>query len=202
MPGLLTPGIDRPSGFQPQEDEAMADTGSRMPITSEGKGELRRSAIAPWRPFEGLRREVDRLFEDFDRGAWHLPFRRSLFDLEPFWRRDGGVSASPATDVIETDKAYEIAVELPGLEEKDLDVKLSDGGLMISGEKQSGRKEEAEDYCLHERRFGAFQRSFALPDDIDPAAIEARFARGVLTVVLPKKPEPQRQARKITIKTA
>jgi len=58
----------------------MADTGTRLPVRTEARTQAR---VAPWRPFETLRREVDRLFEDLDRGFWHLPFGRSAFDIEP-----------------------------------------------------------------------------------------------------------------------
>ncbi len=62
----------------------MAESASKVPVKTEGKAPEQASAIQPWRPFETLRREVDRLFEDFDRGFWISPFRRSIFDIEPF----------------------------------------------------------------------------------------------------------------------
>lgn len=176
----------------------MADTGVKLPIRTEQGA---RGAMAPfWRPLETLRREVDRIFEDFDRGGWHLPFRRSTFDLEPFWRRDGGWSGAPAVDIVERNDAYELAIELPGMEEKDIEVTLSDGDLTIRGERQGGKEEKTAEYCLRERHFGAFQRSFALPDGVDATRIEASFARGVLHVVLPKTPEARKAERRIEVK--
>jgi HSP20 family protein len=179
----------------------MADTGVTLPIRSEPRARERGVTTPFWRPFETLRREVDRIFEDFDRGGWHLPFRRSAFDLEPFWRRDGGSSAvAPAADVVERNDAYEIAIELPGMEEKDIEVSLSDGVLTICGERQGGKEEKTAEYCLRERHFGAFERSFSLPDGVDPSRIEARFAKGILTVALPKKPEARKAERRIEVK--
>ena len=177
----------------------MADTGTRLPVRTEAWPQAR---VAPWRPYETLRREVDRLFEDFDRGFWHLPFGRSAFDIEPFWRRESGWGALPAADIVETGEGYEIAIELPGMDEKSIEVKLADGTLSIRGEKQAEKEEKSADFCLRERNFGSFERSFAVPDGVDAAAIDARFARGVLTVRLPKKPEARKPERRIEAKAA
>jgi HSP20 family protein len=68
----------------------------------------------PATPLESLQREIDRLFDDFAGGMWRSPFGRSFFDIEPAWRTQSAMSAMPAVDVTETDKAYEIAAELPG----------------------------------------------------------------------------------------
>jgi HSP20 family protein len=88
-----------------------------------------------------LRHEVDRLFEDFDRDFWQSPFRRSVFDIEPFWRRELIWGAAPAVDIAEKDNAYEVTAELPGLDEKNIEVKLAGGGLTITGEKQEEKEE-------------------------------------------------------------
>jgi HSP20 family protein len=85
---------------------------------------------AEWRPFEGLRREVDRLFEDFQLGAWRSPFGRGAFDVQPFWRGDLW-SRAPAVDIVDKENAYEISAELPGVDENSIDVKFSDGTLTI-----------------------------------------------------------------------
>jgi HSP20 family protein len=153
-------------------------------------------------PFEALRREVDRLFEDFDRGFWTRPFRRSLFEFEPIWRREITLAGAPAVDIVDKDKAYEITADLPGYDEKDIEVKLSNGGLTIKGKMEEEKKEEEKNYYLHERHVGAFERTFHVPEDVDPDKIEARFKKGVLTVSLPKKPEAQRPEKKIEVKAA
>jgi HSP20 family protein len=171
----------------------MAETATKLPVKTE-------KAQASWRPFVSLRREIDRLFEDFDRDLWGFPFRRSVFDAEPFWRRELSFTASPAVDIAERDKSYEITAELPGLDEKDIEVKLSNGGLMIKGEKQEEKEEKKKDYYLHERRFGSFERYFRVPEGVDTDKIEAAFNKGVLTVTLPKSPEAQKAEKKIEVK--
>jgi len=180
----------------------MAETASKVPVKTEGKAPEQASAILPWRPFEALRREVDRLFEDFDRGFWTSPFRRSMFDIEPFWKREISFAATPAVDIVEKENAYEVTAELPGMDEKNIEVKLVNGGLTIKGEKQEEKEEKKKDYYLHERHFGSFERSFAVPEGVDTDKIEASFKKGVLTVTLPKKPEAIKPEKKIEIKAA
>jgi HSP20 family protein len=181
----------------------MAEAATKLPIQkSEAKVSERAAPLDVWRPFESLRREIDRLFEDFDRGFWRFPFRRSLFDIEPAWRRETTWGVAPAVDIVEKDNAYEITAELPGLDEKNLEVKLVDGELTIRGEKQEEKEEKRKDYYLHERHFGSFERCFGIPEGVDTDKIEATFKKGVLTVTLPKKPEAQKPEKKIAVKAA
>jgi len=176
---------------------AMAEAAIKMPVRNEGKAADR---PAEWRPFESLRREVDRLFEDFQLGSWRLPFGGGLFDGQPLWR--GEVGKAPAVDIVDTDKAYEITAELPGMDESNIDVKFSDGTLTIKGEKRDDKEEKKKGYYLSERRYGAFQRSFGVPDGVDADKIEANFKNGVLTVTLPKTSQAQKSEKKIAIKAA
>jgi len=178
----------------------MAEAITKLPVKTEEKETV--SALKPWRPFESLRREIDRLFDDFDGGIWRSPFRRSFFDIEPFRRSEAAFGAVPAVDVTETDKAYEITAELPGMDEKNVEVKFADGVLTIKGEKQEEKEEKRKDYYLSERNFGSFQRAFQVPDGVDADKIEASFKKGVLTVTLPKSAEAQKAARKIAVKVA
>jgi HSP20 family protein len=108
----------------------------------------------------------------------------------------------PAVDVSETDKGYEIKAELPGMEEKNIEVKLADGVLTIKGEKQEEKETKEKDYYVQERSFGSFQRTFQVPDNVDTNKIEANFKNGVLTVNLPKTAEAQKPAKKIEVKAA
>jgi len=178
----------------------MAETGAKSPVKTERREKRQPSALEPWRPLSTLRREIQHLFDDFDRGFWGTPFRRSFFDVKPFWRREASWRAAPAVDVIEKDDAYEISAELPGLDEKNIEVKLAGGDLMIKGEKQEEKEEKEKDYYLRERRFGSCERHFSVPDGVDAGKIEASFKKGVLTVTLPKKPEAQKPAKKIEVK--
>jgi HSP20 family protein len=178
----------------------MAETVTKLPVKRE-KAPDTASAVEAWQPLDSLRQEIDRLFDDFGRGFWQ-PFRRSLFSVEPFFRRELKLAAMPAVDVAESDKAFELTAELPGMDEKNIEVKVVDGNLTIKGEKQEEKEEKKKDYYLHERRFGSFERSFELPEGVEVDKIEAAFKKGVLTVTLPKKPEAQKPAKKIEVKAA
>jgi HSP20 family protein len=111
-------------------------------------------------------------------------------------------AAAPAVDITESDKAYEISAELPGLDEKNVEVKVVNDNLLIKGEKQEEKEEKKKDYYLHERQFGSFERCFEVPEGVDADKIEASFKKGVLTVTLPKKPEAQKPEKKIEVKAA
>ena len=89
--------------------------------------------------------------------------------------------------------------ELPGVEEKDVEVMLSDGRLTIKGEKKQKKKEQKQDYYLHERSYGSFARSVTLPFDADPDKVKAKFANGVLTLTVPKPPEVKAKVKKIPV---
>jgi HSP20 family protein len=180
----------------------MAETATKLPVQSEEKSENKGTLAQTWRPFEGLRREVDRLFEEFERGSWRLPFRRSVFDADPFWRRELTLVTNPAVDIVEKDNAYQITAELPGLDEKNIEVKVSNGTLTIRGEKQEDKEEKKKGYYLRERHFGSFERHFRIPDGVDADKIDASFKKGVLTVTLPKTPESQKPEKRIEVKAA
>jgi HSP20 family protein len=179
----------------------MAEPASKVPVKSEPK-QAEPSKPGEWRPFESLRREIDRLFDETERGSWRFPFGGSVFDVEPLWRRPMTFGTAPAVDIAEKDKAYEITAELPGLDENNIEVKVSNGTLTIKGEKKEEKQEEKKDYYLSERRYGSFQRSFQVPQGVDPEKIEASFKKGVLVVTLPKTPEALNKEKKIAIKGA
>jgi HSP20 family protein len=179
----------------------MAQSATNVPVKTQGQSGMPATA-QPWWPLENLHREIDRLFNDFEGAAWRSPLSRSLLDVAPFRTRDMDWGAVPAVDVTESDKAYEISAELPGMDEKDIEVKLCNGGLMIKGEKQASKEEQKTDYYLHERRFGAFERYLAMPEGIDTDKIEAKFKKGVLTVTLPKTEEARKAEKKIPVKPA
>lgn len=176
----------------------MAETITKLPVKKEGGTP---AAPRPWAPFDSLRREIDRLFEDFN-GGWRSPFGRSFFDVQPLSSREATWPAVPAVDVAETDKGYEITAELPGIDEKNVEVKLADGVLTIKGEKTEEKEEKKKDYYVSERSYGAFQRSFQVPAGVDADKIEASVNKGVLTVKLPKTAEAQQAEKKIPVKAA
>ncbi len=176
----------------------MAEAITKLPVKTEKKAG---TAMRPWRPFENLRREIDRVFDDFGGGMWPSPFGRSLFDVQPFAQRES-TWAAPAVDITEGEKAYEITAELPGMDEKNVEVKFADGVLTIKGEKQEAKEEKKKDYYLSERSYGSFQRAFQVPDGVDADKIEASFKNGVLTMTMPKSAEAQKSTKKITVKAA
>lgn len=178
----------------------MAETVSKVPVKQQKTSEPI-SAPEAWQPLDRLRQEVNHLFDDFGQGFWQ-PFRRSLLAAEPLWRREATWGVAPAVDITESEKAYEITAELPGMDEKNIEVKTANGTLTIKGEKQEEKEEKKKDFYLHERHFGSFERSFAMPEGVDADKVEASFKKGVLTVTLPKKPEAQKPAKKIEVKAA
>lgn len=135
-------------------------------------------------PLATLQREIDRLFDGFARNlAGHVTG-----------------TLAPSMDMSETDKEIEITAELPGLEEKDVQLNVADNILTIRGEKKNQREEKEKDYHLLERSYGSFTRSVELPRGVKPDDIKAVISKGVLKVTVPK-PAPS-QTKKIEIKSA
>jgi HSP20 family protein len=139
-------------------------------------------------PLVAMQQEVNRLFENFGRGS--LPAFAGTGDVVP------------RIDVAETDTAIEITAELPGIDEKEVDVVLRDDILTIKGEKKSEREEKKKDYHLVERSFGSFARTIRLPFDADSEAVKASFAKGVLKVSIAKPAEVKQKTVKIPVRTA
>jgi len=137
-------------------------------------------------PFVSLHREVNRLFDDFSRG-FDFPMPSVGF---------GGVGW-PRTDIVETDREYRVTAELPGLEEKDVELTFQDGVLTLKGEKKVEHEGDGARYS--ERYHGRFQRSIALGPDVDENNVNASFKNGVLTVVLPKLAEAETKIKRIAI---
>jgi HSP20 family protein len=141
---------------------------------------------------------------------WHSLFGRSarwpalnrLFDFEPFFNGNGFAITTPAVDVSEDDKAFKIAAELPGLDEKNIEVSVIGDTLVLKGEKTQEKEEKGKNWLVSERSYGSFQRRFELPDDVDRDHIDAAFAKGVLTLTLPKTTEAQKKQKKIAIKAS
>ena len=177
----------------------MREKSSIIPVKT--KENLPSTLELGWEPLANLRNEVDALFEGFltqwPFGLFDRPARIPSFD-EPF----GFGMRIPAVDVVERGKEFRLKAELPGMDEKDIDVELSDRMLTISGEKKEERVEGEEDgnYYHSERRYGSFKRLFTLPEGVDPDKVEASFKKGVLTVTLPKTPEAQKRTKKIKVK--
>ena len=150
----------------------------------------------------GLRQEIDHLFDDFFRSFRFPRFGRGTFDIEPFRRFESSFGVSvPHVDVTESEDEFEITAELPGMDEQDIDITLSEGVLTLKGEKkeETEKRDKKRDYYVMERSYGTFQRSLTLPVDINEAKTKATFKNGVLTVTLPKKVAAKKEERKVPI---
>jgi HSP20 family protein len=141
--------------------------------------------LAPFRDFERMRRDMDRMWNSF--------FERGTIGGE-----DGG-EWLPSLDVAETKNEIVVKAEVPGLEPKDIDISLSDGLLTIKGEKKQEREEKEENYHLVERSYGSFTRLIRLPNEVQSDKINASYKNGVLKVVLPKSEEAKKKEVKIKV---
>jgi HSP20 family protein len=181
----------------------MAEAITKLPIKTDSKTPVPATQTGQsWAPLETLRREIDRIFDSFHRGSLAFPFAQRAFEFELPSLRGMVAGIAPAVDVTEKDKEYEITAELPGLDEKNIEIKLANGMLTIKGEKKEEKEEKEKDYYLSERHYGSFTRSFQLPESVDTAKIEASFTKGVLTVKLPKSAEAQKNEKTIPVKAA
>jgi HSP20 family protein len=167
--------------------------------------EVKKTTPAPapapdaWNSF---RSEMDRLFDRFGAG-FRLPSWRRMFDLEPMRSFETSFSfTAPAIDVTEDDNTYKITAEVPGLEEKNIDISVSGDMLTLKGEKQQQKEEKDQNYYMSERSYGSFQRSFVLPEGVDSDKIAADLSKGVLTITLTKTAEAQKPQKKIAVKSA
>ncbi|SDZ61197.1 Hsp20/alpha crystallin family protein [Pseudomonas sp. NFIX28] len=179
----------------------MANSVKKMPIQTEDKAPRRSSMGDLWLPLEKLRQQVDHLFEDFGRGPGLSPFSRGLFDVDPLWRRELIGHSMPAVDITEKDESFEISAELPGMDQNNIEIKVSDGSLIIKGEKREQTQENRKGYHLSERHYGSFERVFNLPKGVDAEKIEASFSKGVLSISLPKKPAALNADKVVPIKS-
>ncbi|HPL63886.1 MAG: Hsp20/alpha crystallin family protein [Syntrophales bacterium] len=140
-------------------------------------------------PFLSFQREMNRLMDDF--------FSSDVAKLAEPWGRQ---VFSPSLDVKETDEEIKVSAELPGLDEKDIEVTLTGDALVLKGEKKEEKEEKEGNYYRVERRFGSFRRAVTLPEGIDADKAEAKFEKGVLTINIPKTgKEPE--SKKIPIKS-
>jgi HSP20 family protein len=131
--------------------------------------------------FGTLQREVDRLFDDFSRGGAVAPS-----------------NLMPSMDVAETDKEIELTVELPGLEQKDVDISVTENVLTIRGEKKAEAERSDKNFHVVERVYGTFYRAFQLPPGTDPSSVNATMSKGILKIKIPKPTHAE--SRKIEVK--
>jgi HSP20 family protein len=165
------------------------------------KGSQARSLAPATNPWEALHSEMDRLFDRFV--GFSFPSMRRMFDHEQGWRQETPFGlAAPAVDVTEDENCYKVEAELPGLDEKDIDLSINGDMLILRGEKRQEHEEKDKSHYLSERSYGSFERSFALPESVERDKINAQFTKGVLTITLPKSAKAQQKQRKIEVKAS
>jgi HSP20 family protein len=140
-------------------------------------------------PFTMLK-EMNKVFGEFSQG---LP-------LEPFGRK-AEAGFQPKVNISESDKEITVSAELPGMDDKDINVSLRKNELTIKGEKKEEKEEEKEHYYHMERTYGSFQRTIPLPYEVEDDKVEANFKNGVLTITLPKASHAIKETKKIEVKT-
>jgi len=179
-------------------------TEAKLKIPSKiNKPEMRHSeAHRRSRPMKQLTTEVDRWLIDFLRGGTHVPFNRSVVDVEPYRRGEISFVATPPVDIVEKDDGYKLTAELPGADEQDVEIKFAEGTMTMEGQKEEDKEDERQDHLLSERRYGAFHRSFRVPEGVDADRIEATLKNGVLMVILPKTAEARKKQKTIAVKKA
>lgn len=139
-------------------------------------------------PFALFRKEFDNLFDNF----FHN------FDMQPFEGRIGAFN--PKIDVTENDKEIKISAELPGMDQKDIDVSLQNDMLTIKGEKKVEKEDKDKDYYKMERTYGSFTRTIPFPVEVETGKVVARFKKGVLCITLPKTAKAVAETKKIAVK--
>lgn len=148
---------------------------------------------AAWARLDAVRDEIDRFFGALEPGRWFsqplaaIPTPRALV---------------PAMDLTETADSYLVSLELPGVDPAKLEVRLSDGLLLVSAEKEAQSRQDDARMHIRERSWGSFRRALRMPDHVDRDRIEAQYAGGVLTITVPKTAEAKTAERTIKVKAA
>ena len=143
-------------------------------------------------PIDRLHHEMNQLFDGFFRGFPLSPFSGGLKD---FWQG----MMRPSVDISEGSNNYTITVEVPGVEEKDMELTIGDGTLTILGEKRHEQEIQENQYHRVERSYGSFQRVISLPDNANEQEVNAQFKHGVLTITVGKTSQVKSRGRKIVI---
>ena len=176
-----------PWNWVKKEEEQQATT---LPVRRHGQ-------LRAYSPISQFHQELDRMFENFFRGFG--------FPAMGLGREDAPLAPAewlkPTLDVAAGDKEYTITVELPGVEERDVQLELSEDTLIIRGEKKQEKEEKEKNYYRMERSYGSFQRVLSLPDDADQEGVSAAYKNGVLTITVPRKAGQKKEVRRIPVKS-
>ncbi len=146
--------------------------------------------VTRYKPYRGTR-EIGRGFELLN---------TLMNEIEGAREGTGVASFVPSVNTRESEFAYHIEVDLPGIPKEDIEISTEDNVLTISGERKLKEEKKEEDYYKVESVYGKFSRSFTLPEKIDTSAIQAEYNDGVLEITIPKLKEEEKQPKKIEIK--
>lgn len=186
----------------------MAAVGHTIQGMVRKKGETIMKDLIPWRkkddgltPFRRkggsvdiLQRRMNDLFDDFF-GGFEEMFPEGALARTGDW----GLAEAPSFEVSETDDEFRVKAELPGMDEKDVDVSIDGDTLTIRGEKKREHEEKRRDYHLAEVSYGEFSRAIELPEGVDRDKAKAQFKKGVLTLTLPKTEQGKREHKRIAV---
>jgi len=171
--------------FKKEEEER---GGAMVPVRRHGE-------LHSYSPIAQFHQEIDRMFENVFRG----------FGLPSIgWGREPSLLAptdwmKPTLDIAAGEKEYIISVELPGVDEKDVQLELTEDTLVIKGEKKQEKEEKEKNYYRMERSYGSFQRVLSLPEDADQEGVGATYKNGILKITIPRKAGPPKESRQISI---
>lgn len=141
-------------------------------------------------PLLSLRNNIDRLFDNFFRG----------FDVSPFAATPP--MFNPSMDVADSGKEITVTIELPGMNEKDIDVSVTQNSLTVRGEKRDETEEKGSSYHRMERVYGSFTRTIPLPVEVEVDGARANYKKGVLSITIPKTEKALKEAKKIPVKAS
>lgn len=159
-----------------------------MAIVPSKRSEERPLSERSGDPFNYLRSQINRVFDDFWGESSLMPHHQMA-----------ATGFSPQVDITETDKEVKVCAEIPGVDSKDIDVSVEDGTLTIKGEKKYEREQNEKGQYRMERSYGAFERTIALPAEVDESKAKAEFKKGVLKLTLPKRPGAASRRKKIPV---
>jgi len=142
-----------------------------------------------WEPLSRIRDEFDRMFDETPNNTFGSRLMQKFYE-----------TADPVVELRDKKDEYELVAEVPGMSSEDIEIRLSDGMLRLSGEKSESHVEEGESFMFSERHYGSFERAIKLPSGIDHEKISADAKDGLLTIHIPKSAEARQKERKIPIR--
>jgi len=138
----------------------------------------------PFRDLANFQNQLNRMFQDYSRGSDELLTSGTFV---------------PPVDIYEDENSITLKVEVPGMQEKDLDIKLENNTLTVKGERTFEKEEKEENFHRIERRYGSFARSFTLPNTVDPESVQATYENGILVIKLTKRAEAKPKQIKVNV---